>query len=49
MATKTVIDDGGNIQCIYFYMSKPVPVSAIWHIGYSGTNKPFWHNRYRFP
>lgn len=49
MATKTVIDDGGNIQCIYFYTPKPVPVFAIGNTGYSGTNKQFWHNRYRFP
>lgn len=46
---QNVIDDGGNIQCIYFYMPKLAPVSAIGRTGYSGTNKRFWHNRYRFP
>ena len=46
---QNVIDDGGNIQCIYFYMPKLAPVSAIGRTGYSGTNKRFWHNRYRLP
>ena len=49
MVSKIVIDVDGNIQDIYFYMPKPVPVSAIVNTGYSGTNKQFWNNRYRFP
>lgn len=49
MVFKIVIDVDVNIQDIYFYMPKPVPVSAIGNTGYSGTNKRFWHNRYRFP
>ena len=49
MLSKIVIGVDGNIQDIYFYTLKPVPVSAIGNTGYSGTNKQFWHNRYRFP
>lgn len=49
MVFKIVIDVDVNIQDICFYTPEPVPVSAIVYIGYSGTNKPFWHNRYRFP
>ena len=49
MVTKSVIDVERNIQDIYFYTPKPVPVFAIGSTGYSGTNKPFWHNRYWFP
>ena len=41
MVFKIVIDVDGNIQDIYFYTSKPVPVSAIGNIGYSGTSKLF--------
>ena len=41
MVFKIVIDVDVNIQDIYFYMPKPVPVSAIGNTGYSGTNKQF--------
>lgn len=37
MATEYEINSGENIQDIYFYTLKPVPVSASGYIGYSGT------------
>lgn len=48
MLLKIIIGVDGNIQDIYFYTPKTVPVSAIGNTDYSSTNKPFWHNRYRF-
>ena len=41
MVSKIVIDVDGNIQDIYFYTPKPVPVSAIGNTGYSDTSKRF--------
>ena len=38
MVSQIVIHVDGNIQDIYFYMPKPVPVSAIEYTGYSVTN-----------